>query len=70
MEERCLLFLVCLPESVWSDVTPSLLEVFLGIVAESGASLAALKAYELLSRLMHACLGAMVVDCFWEIFFD
>ena len=42
-------------ESVWSDVTASLLEGFLGTIAVSGAGPTALKAYELLSRHMVAC---------------
>jgi len=43
---------------------------FLGTVAVSSAGLAALKACELLSRLMLACSGTMVVDYFREISSD
>ena len=66
VEKCCFLLLGCSLESVWSDVAASFLEGFLGIVAESGVSLAALKACELLSILMLACSGAIVV-CFREI---
>ena len=61
VEKDCLLLLVCVPEFVWSDVAASLLEGFLGIAAESGAGLAALKACELLSGLMLACSWAIAL---------
>ena len=51
-------------ESIWSDTVVSFLEGFLRIVVASGAGLAALKAYELLSRHMVAYSEAMAVDYF------
>jgi len=59
VEMCCCLFLGVLSESVLSDIAASLLEGFLGITAVSDAGLAALKACELMSRHMVACLGAM-----------
>ena len=73
--EKCyFLLLVCLPESVCSYVTASLLDGFLGIAMESSAGLAALDVYELLSSHIVACSGAMKLmrkeDCPRKIPFD
>ena len=52
--------MMCLLKFIWLDVDASLLEGFLGITAESGTGLAALKVCELLSRPMLACSRAIV----------
>ena len=69
MKKYCFLLLGCFVESIWSDIVALLLKSFLGPSGE-GAGPAALKAGELLSRLMLACSRAIVADYFWDISFD